>query len=378
MIPEGLHFLRPAWLLALPLVLLMLWGALRRHRSGGAWRRACDAHLLEHLMRRSDATTSRWPLAVVAASWIAACVALAGPTWERLPQPAFEEPTRTVLALELSPSMDERDLAPSRLARARYALLDALERLDGGVGLVIFAEEPYAVTPITDDAKVIAEMVPVLTSDLMPGRGTRLDLALDEARALLARAGAPRGRILVLADGVGDDPDAALAAARRVAREGYSLSILGFGGEAQALASLAQAGGGRYASFSADDRGLDRVLSEGAFAATPLDAFEESAVQVDEWRDLGAWLVLVPLVLAPLAFRRGWASALIVLLFASVTPSQGRAGTLDDLWQRPDQRAFRPQQNHSRAISSSRRTVPRINGGARSYRWIFVKQHSPH
>ena len=105
MIPEGLHFLRPAWLLALPLVLLMLWAALRRPRSGGAWRRACDAHLLEHLMRRSDATTSRWPPAVVAAGWIAACVALAGPTWERLPQPAFEEPTRTVLALELSPSM---------------------------------------------------------------------------------------------------------------------------------------------------------------------------------------------------------------------------------------------------------------------------------
>lgn len=50
MIPEELHFLRPAWLLALALVVPVLWSAVVRERAAGAWRRACDAHLLEHLV----------------------------------------------------------------------------------------------------------------------------------------------------------------------------------------------------------------------------------------------------------------------------------------------------------------------------------------
>jgi Ca-activated chloride channel family protein len=179
---ETFHFLRPAWLLAIAVLAPLLWLSLRPQAGSSAWRRVCDPQLLRHLALPGGGRGSRAPLALAALGWAAACLALAGPTWKRMPQPAWDEPVQTVFALSLAPSMNERDVAPSRLVRARYALLDALDRVEGAVGLVIYAQEPYPVTPLTDDPRVIAQQVPLLEPGLMPGRGTRVDRAISTRR----------------------------------------------------------------------------------------------------------------------------------------------------------------------------------------------------
>mgnify|MGYP006966873402 CR=1 FL=1 len=74
-----------------------------------------------------------------------------------------------------------RDVAPTRLVPARYELLDVLERVEGAVGLVIFAEEPYPVTPLTDDPDVIASHGPLPEPSLTPGRRPRVDPGIDPA-----------------------------------------------------------------------------------------------------------------------------------------------------------------------------------------------------
>ena len=225
-----LHFLRPGWLYALALLVPMLWIGIRSQRSAGAWRRVCDAHLLRHLVTHGGGRAHHWPLATLALGWIATCLALAGPAWERLPQPVFKAPVQRVFALNLSASMDASDVAPSRLARARYELSDALAALgDGQAGLVIFAEEPYVVTPISDDPKVVASFLPVLETSLMPGRGSWVDRAIVEASKLLEQAAAVDGEIVLLTDGAGDRPEATIAAARNAAQAGYPVSVLGIG-----------------------------------------------------------------------------------------------------------------------------------------------------
>ena len=336
---ESFHFLRPGWLFALLLLVPLFWTALRSQGGSAAWRRVCDAQLLRHLMLDGGGRQSPAALAAVAVAWSAACLALAGPTWERLPQPAFKEPVQTVLALNLAPSMNARDVAPSRLVRARYELLDVLERVEGAVGLVIFAEEPYPVTPLTDDADVIASQVPLLEPSLMPGRGARVDRGIDAARELLVQAGAGQGRLVLLGDGLGDAPDAALEAAERAADSGFPVSVLGIGGDADGLEALAAAGEGRFAPVRADDSDIDLVLGSGTdVAAALLAGAEHSGVKADTWSDAGAWIVLLPLVLAPLAFRRGWAASLGLLAFVGPGPQVASAELLD-WFARPDQRA---------------------------------------
>lgn len=339
MMSETFHFLRPDWLWGLlGLPLLWLW-ARRRDRAAGGWRKACDPALLPHLLHQESAGSGRWPLAALVMGWLGATLALAGPTWERLPETSYHEPTQTVAVLQLTSSMRARDIAPSRLDRARYELQDLLDQAEGTVGLVIFAEEAYSVTPLTDDPRVIQEIVPTLDPNLMPGRGTRVDRAVAEAHQLLENAGARSGRIVLLVDGLGDSPERALMAAEQAAEAGYPVSVLSLSGEPDTLRPLAEAGHGRFTPVLPDDRDVALLLSLGAAGPEDFGALRESGVQADTWRDAGTLLLWIPLLLAPLAFRRGWAGSLgLLLLFSVSTPQPAQART-EDWFSRPDQQA---------------------------------------
>jgi len=363
-IPESFHFLRPAWLLALAPVALVAWAAVRGARQGSAWRRAVDAHLLRHLVESDAGATRRWPFALATIAAAAACVALAGPTWQRLPQPAFSSVAPTVVVLDMSPSMQADDLAPSRLGRARLEMHDLLERTRGGqLGLVLYTDEPFVAAPLTDDARLIAEMIPTLESGLMPLRAARPERAIAQAQALLDQAGAASGRVLLITDGLGEHADAALAAARTLAASGRTLSVLGAGTEAgapardargrvangpdgkpvtsrlesAALRELASAGGGRFSEIRPDDTDLATV-APAAPAGSMKAASPGSTAQFDTWHDVGPSLVLIPLLAAPLFFRRGLVAALALSVLA-VSPARAEASTWGDLWSRRDQQA---------------------------------------
>ncbi|MDL2337021.1 MAG: VWA domain-containing protein, partial [Pseudomonadota bacterium] len=146
------HFLRPVWLLALPLLLALAAWLARRSASAGAWSSLIDAPLLEALRLPEPQIhrTSPWPW--LALAWTLAALALAGPTWQREPAAAYSAPDGWVLVLDLSPSMAAQDVAPNRATRARYAIDDLLHAARGTrIGLVVFGAEPYTVTPLTDD-----------------------------------------------------------------------------------------------------------------------------------------------------------------------------------------------------------------------------------
>ena len=363
MIPTDFHFERPLWLLALVPVAVVLWYAARSSVQGSAWRSAVDAHLLQHLALPGESGRERWPLWLLGAGWLAACVAMAGPSWERVPQPTTKTIEPTVVALDMSVSMDAEDLTPSRLARARYKLQDVLERNAGGqVGLVIYSDEPFVASPLTDDGRVIAEMIPTLTSDIMPGRGSRPDRAIEQAAALLEQAGVPGGRIVLFADSAGDHPEATHAAAARAAADGRTVSVLavgtaegapipdGRGGYARgadgsvfeasvpmdAMRELAGSGGGRFAEVAAGSSDLDVLLAEPLSLGQSDDGGVLTSGDVEIWKDAGAYLVLLPVLLAPLAFRRGWLAAVALGLMLAAPPPAS-ASVWEDLWQTRDQ-----------------------------------------
>lgn len=329
MMPDQFHFLRPVWLLAAGLIpVLFLW-ARRQGRSGGAWSRVCDAALLPHLLVGERSRVRRWPVWALATAWGAACLALAGPTWEQLPQAAYSEPTDTVAVLSLSPSMRERDVAPSRLERARFELQDLLSEAEGTVGLVIFSEEAYAVTPLTDDARVITETIPVLEPRLMPGRGARLDRGIEEAVRLLDNAQTGQGRIVLVVDQAGEQPSAAIEAAERAADAGYTVSVVALTHHDQALRDVAEAGGGVWTLLRPDDSDIREVLMAGTGLPGDLGSLRRSQAEADVWRDMGAWLVLIPLALAPLAFRRGWVGSLMLFALLGTGGAPAQAGVVD-------------------------------------------------
>ena len=339
---EAFHFLRPSWLWALLLLIPIGWSVLRRARSAGPWEQVCDPHLLRHLVTNDTGRGARWPLLLLALGWAVATLALAGPTWERLPQQTFREPSRTVFVLGLGDSMNQRDVRPSRLARARHKLLDAIDRSgSGSVALVVVRDEAFAVTPITDDPHVLREAIPLLETKLMPGRGVYPSRGIDEALRLLEPVGVRGARIVLLSDGTDADPAATEAAVRDAAGQGAHVSVLSITGENASLAALARSGAGVYADLAIDDGDLDRLLAgPDAAGLASGAALAKSEIHADDWKDMGAWLLWIPLALAPFAFRRGWAAALLALLCVQLAPAPAQAIDLD-VFSRPDQKGAR-------------------------------------
>lgn len=349
---EEFHFLRPLWFLALiPALWLLIWHW-RKQTSGSAWHAAFDPHLLSRLWLESPGKSARPPLVLLASGWLLTVFILAGPVWERQPEPVWHAQLSRILILDLSSSMDARDLTPSRLERARFKISDILERSrEGRNGLVVFAGEPHVVTPLTEDTATIRNLITALSTDIIPAQGSAAAPALQMANELLNLKGVGQGELLLITDGI-DDPAAALAQARRLREQGHTLSILGVGTEtggaimnngvaevtrfnAGPLEEIARAGGGTFSRLTTDDADLNRLLPEIS-AAGNFDPVETSASGVTRWVEHGVWLILVVLLLAAAAFRRGWLLGFAVIL---ITPPPAYAFGWKDLWLRADQRA---------------------------------------
>ena len=116
-----LHLLRPAWLLALIPLAFGLWRLWRSQTCTVALRGVVDAHLLPHLLVGEDGRAHCLPLAALALGGLIATLALAGPVWERLPQPAYQQQAERVIVLDISPTMNATDLLSSRASNGKLA-----------------------------------------------------------------------------------------------------------------------------------------------------------------------------------------------------------------------------------------------------------------
>lgn len=373
-----LHLLRPWWLaLLLPLAWLA-WRTWRRRAEAGAWSAWCDPALAPAVLVADETGSARGLKAAALAAAALGIVALAGPTWQRLPQPVYRSGHALVVALDLSRSMDARDLRPSRLARARYKLADLLAgRPAAQVALVVYAAEGFAVTPLTSDVDTILAQLPALGTDLMPAQGSNVSAALEVAARLIRQAGLTGGDVLVVSDGV-DAAERARALAVAT-RHGLRVSVLGVGGtrpvpipdgprgalrdgrgrvvttalDETALRGLVR--GGRYARLSTDDGDLERLATVWSqeLATSPATP---SGFEADRWQEAGPWLLLLALPLVAMLFRRG--AVWLLLPFALLPPPAPALG----LWQRDDQAAAELLERGEAAAAARRFRDPAWRG----------------
>ena len=358
-----LVLVRPWWLAAIPPGLALVWWLRRHWERSGSWESIVDPALLPHLVVGSGTPRREWPWAVMAVAVVVAGLALAGPAFERLEQPVFRSLAARVIALDVSRSMSARDLAPSRMVRARHKVSDLLRRSrDGRTGLVVFAGDAFVVAPLTRDADTLVHLLSAIDTSVIPVQGSRPDLGLATAHELLEKGRATVGEVILVTDGV--KGPRTRDTAETLAGRGIRVSVLAVGTEEGApvplseggflkslsgeivvprvdtatLRAIAAAGKGRFSTVTADDADVDWLL--GTRVDDPWRrTLEEVDRTTDEWRDEGPWLVLALLPMAALAFRRGWLLALP--LAVSFPLSDAGAFEFADLWARPDQQAAR-------------------------------------
>lgn len=360
---EQFHFLRPAWLLALVPLIWLLWHSLQHRHNGRHWSQVVDAELMPHLLSSKTRASDLRLWLVYALAGILVILALAGPAWERLPQPIFRQQSALVILLDLSRSMDANDIKPSRLSRARHKIADILAlRKEGQTALIAYAADAFVVTPLTEDTATINAMLSSLNTEIMPAQGSFADKALLQAYALLDNAVVPNGDILLISDGFNALEFAALQLLIE-RNDSHRISVLGVGTQAGApipLASggflqdqqgsivvprlnesemrdIAQIGGGSFQLLSANDADINALINSMRSNPFQADAVK-SDLQADIWREQGPWLILLVLPLMALVFRRG-VLLILPLICLPISP-EALALEWNQLWQNSDQRGL--------------------------------------
>ena len=360
------HFLRPEWLILLPIV-VALWWFIRKASAHQQWREYFPQAMLDALQVDGAQRSSHWHWWLLV-SWLFLSFAMAGPTWIKQPVPVVKNQKAIVIALDLSPSMLADDLTPNRLTRAKYKLIDILgKQADGQMALIAYAGDAHTVSPLTDDPQTIEVLLPALTPNVMPSSGSNIEAAVELAQTLLRDAGILSGEILVLTDGMTED---AIQNVKKITSSAHRLSILGVGsaeaapvkssdgrlvrnsnGEIvlasvnrQQLQTLANSLNGGYSDLTTDDADINYLLSD-RFESEQTSEKLNDANSFDSWKDLAHWLALFVLPLALLCFRKGVIYLLPIFIFSPLDSQAADIGLLDKIFKTKDQQAVELFQN---------------------------------
>jgi Ca-activated chloride channel homolog len=208
MIVAALTFGSPWLLLCLILPLLALtayvWMERRPARAAVAYP---NLAVLASVVGRSS-----WRRHVIAGLLLGAiallCVGIARP---RIPLTTTSDQATVVLVVDVSVSMNAKDVAPTRLDAARAAIRTFVDKVPGRVkvGLIAFADDPVVVTAPTTDRRLIDNGIDSLSPGFGTAIGDAVARAVDVVRSTAGQAGradASRrngslGAVVLLSDG---------------------------------------------------------------------------------------------------------------------------------------------------------------------------------
>jgi Ca-activated chloride channel family protein len=296
--------LRPWWLLAAPIVIILF----RRMRFKGAgladWERAVDPPLLAAMLRRGVAVGGRRPhFSAVLWAIVLMALALSGPALKRRDADRFRNLDATLILVDLSNAAVEAGYL-RRAATAAEFVLDAASSKQ--TGLILYAGDAYLGGSLTDDAAATSTLIFALDDRTVPDPGVRPDRALELARRVLHDAGIIHGDVTLISAGGGVDEEA-VRAARALAADGHNLFTLFAPTEGSAdkpeaerragLARLAEAGHGLSENAARPERVLDAIRGRA------VERLGASSVTSLYWRDYGRYVLLLAAIPLLIAFR---------------------------------------------------------------------------
>lgn len=194
------HFLRPLWLLLIPVALLLFWQFQKSQNVLERYQKFVAPHLLKHLLIGTKKKWSFKPIHMIIIIIVVGIIAVAGPTWKREIPPFTEDKAPLTIVLSLSESMDAIDISPRRLERAKQKIRELLKLRPGArTALFVYAGSAHMVLPLTTDSKIIELFLSSLSSALMPNDGSNTLEVLDVVTDYLSDEEVP-GTILFITD----------------------------------------------------------------------------------------------------------------------------------------------------------------------------------
>jgi Ca-activated chloride channel family protein len=391
------HWLRPLWLLLIPLVTLLCLMAWRFRREQSPWQQLLAPHLQQTLIATQQQSSQRKPFVIAWLALLLLAIAAAGPSITKLPQPAFQLQRATVLVLDMSLSMLATDVKPDRVTQARFKALDFATQLgEGELALLTFAGDAYVISPLTPDHNNIKLLLPDLKPEIMPVQGSDVQSALTLAAQLLTQAGYPKGDIILMTDGFSSTHFMQLRG--MLDNFPHRISVLAVGTADGApiklssgellkdqqgsivipkvpftqLKELASLTGGVFVQNSFDLADVQSLL-----ALSPLELADQTSTDSkltgDEWQDSGVYLCWL---LLPLALWLGKRTAIMVIPALLLLPPPTQAFEWQDLFKSRQQQAQQAyqQQKYQQAIEKFEQPLWQGNAAYRAGDYAGAEQ----
>jgi Ca-activated chloride channel family protein len=218
------------WLTVTPLIVLLFAGlfvfGLRRREA--LLSRFAAARLLDQLTEKASQQRT-----LLKSGLILLALALIGVSLAR-PQYGVDWIERKargldiVFVLDSSKSMLATDLRPTRLDRAKLAIIDLVKRLESDrIGLVVFAGNAFLQTPPTLDYSAFRENLDSIGYTSISRGGSDIGRALREAAKAFPKDNNFKV-VILLTDGE-DQQQQAIETAREVAKDGIKVYTIGIG-----------------------------------------------------------------------------------------------------------------------------------------------------
>jgi Ca-activated chloride channel homolog len=230
LIPPGLSFRDPLFLLLLLLVPLAVFLKTRREKRG-------DGALVVPTLAFVASARPTWrvrlrhlPFALALLGYSGLVVALARPRLGLERTESWTEGVDIFIALDASGSMAAEDFKPkNRFFVAKNAVRQFIEgRSSDRVGLLVFAGRSRTVAPLTTDRQMLLERLSALTLGDQ-GDGTAIGMALGNALARLRPSKAKSKVVVLVTDGGNNageiDPDTAAGVAKALGVRVYTIGV---------------------------------------------------------------------------------------------------------------------------------------------------------
>jgi len=371
------HFIRPAMLWLLIPALILIYQLKHNAKKQSAWQNIISPHLLEFLFnsgtQKGGKQKSRSTFLITSLITILIIVAISGPSFRQKSVPVFQTEKAQVILLDLSLSMDATDIKPSRLERAKFKLMDLLDKTEEGtVALVVYAGDAFIISPLTSDANTIISMIPTLSTGIMPVLGSRPDIAIEKSIELLKNAKAPQGEIVWLTDGV--DAKFTNKISSSIRQSPYQLSILAVGTkqgapiplpdgngflkdnsgsivvpklEVSLLTEIAKQTKAGFVKLTADDADIQYLKQHQEWQAELNENNDTNEQMISRWIDDGYWIIwgavflfLLKLIKQPSTqIMNLLLPGIAVTLFSGLITQPASALEWNDLWQTKSQQA---------------------------------------
>ncbi len=227
---QHIHMLFLLWTIPLFMGIYVYAGQKRRQ----ALKQFIQADLLGKIEISVSHSRRRWKAAALLTAVALIIIGLSGPAWNPIPETIARKGRDVVFLLDVSKSMLAEDLKPNRLERAKLAILDCIDVLQGDrVGLVIFAGTAVVKCPLTLDYGFFRMMIQEISVDSISRGGTLIGDALrttinevfdDQVKAFKD--------IVLITDG--EDHDSfPVEAAKAAGEKGIRIIAIGLGDETE-------------------------------------------------------------------------------------------------------------------------------------------------